>query len=97
MKWVIGWQPLRIDKVESGHYGKYILRAKYVLNTCFSAKQYKIKEPYGKYHMVLVYYYASDLANLFLILQLAVNNALSNKSSVWTLSSLAILSLAFSR
>ena len=46
-------------------------------------KQNKIKEPYGiGPHGSPFKIYASDLANLFLILQLAVNNALSNKSSV---------------
>ena len=46
-------------------------------------KQSKIKEPYGiGPHGSPFKIYASDLANLFLILQLAVNNALSNKSSV---------------
>ena len=58
----------------------------------------KIKEPYGiRPYDSLFKIYASDLANLFLILQLAVYKALSNKSFVCTLSSLAILSLAFSR
>ena len=59
------------------------LRAKYLRNVYFSNKQSKIKEPYGIGPNGSPFkIYASDLANLFLILQLAVNNALSSKSSV---------------
>ena len=59
------------------------LRTKYATKTYYTDKQSKIKEPYGiRPYGSLFKIYASDLANLFLILQLAVNNALSSKSSV---------------